>query len=89
MDRFAVIAEAIAERNPDALFADGLESALVGYTANHHGPTRAVYDAEACREILMRRDGMSHEEASEFLEFNTFGAYVGENGPVYVERVTP
>lgn len=81
------VKEQIAELNPDALFADGLEDALVGYTANHHGPTRAVYDAEVCRQILVRRDGMSREEAAEFLEFNTFGAYVGENGPVYVERV--
>lgn len=30
------------------------------------------------------RDGMTAEEADEFLSFNTLGAYVGENGPVYV-----
>lgn len=85
MGRFAVIAEEIAARNPEALLADGLEDALVGYTANHHAPVRAVYDAERCRQILIDRDGMTYEEASEFLEFNTFGAYVGENGPVYME----
>jgi hypothetical protein len=25
--------------NPEALLADGLEDALVGYTVNHHTPT--------------------------------------------------
>jgi hypothetical protein len=27
---------------------------------------------------------MAHEEAEEYLSFNTLGAYVGENGPLYV-----
>jgi hypothetical protein len=27
---------------------------------------------------------MTAEEADEFLSFNTLGAYVGENGPIYV-----
>lgn len=74
----------LAEINPDALLADGLEEALVGYTLNHHAPPRAVYDAAKCVEILVSRDGMTPEDAEEFLEFNTYGAYVGEHGPVYV-----
>lgn len=78
------IRDDLAEANPDALPADGLEKALIGYTINTHRPHVAVYDAGKCVEILMRRDGMTHEEAEEFLEFNTFCAYVGENGPLYV-----
>jgi hypothetical protein len=76
--------EALAELNPDALTADGLEAALVGYTVNHHHPTVAVYDIEKCIDVLVERDGMTPEEADEFLSFNTLGAYVGENGPLYV-----
>lgn len=74
----------IAELNPDALLADGLEAALVGYTVNHHHPHVAVYDIEKCVQVLVDRDGMTPEEAHEFLSFNTLGAYVGENGPMYV-----
>lgn len=74
----------IAELNPDALLADGLEAALVGYTVNHHHPHVAVYDIEKCVQVLVDRDGMTPEEADEFLSFNTLGAYVGENGPLYV-----
>lgn len=76
--------EALAELNPDALLADGLEAALVGYTVNHHHPTVAVYDIEKCIEVLVERDGMTPEDADEFLSFNTLDAYVGENGPLYV-----
>ncbi len=74
----------LAEANPDALLADGLEAALVGYTVNHHHPQVAVYDIEKCIEVLVERDGMTPEEADEYLSFNTLGAYVGKNGPLYV-----
>ena len=76
--------EALAELNPDALLADGLEAALVGYTVNHHHAHVAVYDVDKCIDVLVERDGMSHEDADEFLAFNTLGACVGENGPLYV-----
>lgn len=78
------ILEDLAEANPEALLADGLEAALVGYTVNHHRPHVAVYDIDKCVSVLVERDGMTAEEADEFLSFNTLGAYVGENGPIYV-----
>jgi hypothetical protein len=36
----------------------------------------------------MRRDGMTQEEAYEFLDFNVVGSYVGDLTPIFVERVT-
>lgn len=74
----------LAEINPDALLADGLEAAFIGYTVNHHHANVAVYDVQRCIDILVERDGMDRDGAEEFLEFNTLGAYVGENGPLYV-----
>lgn len=76
--------EILAELNPEALLADGLEDAFIGYTVNHHHAHVAVYDYGKCVEVLVARDGMTHEEAEEFLSFNTLGAYVGENGPIYM-----
>lgn len=78
----------LAEINPDALLADGLEDAFVGYTVNHHHAHVAVYDVQKCIEVLVKRDGMTHEGAEEFLEFNTLGACVGPNGPIYVRMTT-
>lgn len=74
----------LAEINPEALLADGLEGAFVGYTVNHHSEHVAVYDIQKCIDVLVKRDGMTHEGAEEFLEFNTLGAYVGPHGPIYV-----
>lgn len=79
--------EAIAEIDPDVLLADGLDDAFVGLTANTHFPPIAVYDLDKCVEVLVARDGMSHEDAEEFLAFNTTCCYVGERTPIYVRRV--
>ena len=66
---------------------DGFDSAIIGPAIILlEGETlqRLVYDAEMIREILMHRDGMSSEDAREFIEFNIEGAYVGPNTPVLV-----
>lgn len=78
--------ERLADLNPDALLADGLEDALIGYTINTHHAIVAVYDFDKCIEVLVTRDGMDHEGAVEYLEFNTLCAYVGENGPLYIQK---
>ncbi len=83
-----LIMEEIAARNPDALLADGLNDALVGYTINSIHPVVAVYDANACAKVLVDRDGMTLEEAEEFLEFNTYCAYVGPNGPLFIRTTS-
>jgi hypothetical protein len=81
---FDEIKEDLAEINPFALLAVGLEYALIGYTLNHHDPIRAVYDYNKCLQVLMERDGMDAEGAHDFLSFNTLGAFVGTDGPLYV-----
>jgi len=67
-----------------ALLADGFEEALIGLGTQFNKEV-AVYDYEKCIAILMR-SGMDHEEASEYMDFNVTGAYVGEHTPVFVRR---
>jgi hypothetical protein len=76
--------EYLGELNPEALLADGLEDALIGYTVNTHHAHVAVYDLEKCVTVLVERDGMTPEGAEEFLDFNTLCCYVGEHGPLFV-----
>lgn len=76
----------LSDENPEALLADGLQEAFIGYTCNHHHPVVAVYDVQKCTEILVG-SGMTAEEAEEYLSFNTLGAYVGPNGPLFVRLV--
>jgi len=76
----------LREANPEALLADGLEPAYLGFTVNQHHALVAVYDYDQCVQVLVARDGISDEEAVEYLEFNTLCAYVGENGPLFIKR---
>jgi len=76
----------LADHNPEALTADGFEDAIIGVTINPHHPMVVVYDFQKCVEIMVAQ-GMSEEDAVESLEFNTLGAYVGKNGPLYMERI--
>ena len=67
--------------------ADGFDDAIIGPALiwRDNGQLEVlVYDAEKIREILMGRDGMTSEEAREFIEFNVEGAYVGPNAPIFV-----
>lgn len=73
----------IAELNEEAMFADGFEAALVGYVETYGNPVLALYDRDKCIGILMKRDGMTREEAIEFFEFNVAGAYVGKGTPCF------
>jgi hypothetical protein len=66
----------------DVLFADGLDTAIIGFEPNLW---RVVYSRNKVVDILMKRDGMGVDEAIEFAEFNIFGAYVGEGTPIWVE----
>lgn len=76
----------LAELNPEALTADGFEDAIIGVTVNHHHPVVVVYDYRKCVETLVSQ-GLSEEDAVEHLDFNTLGAYVGKNGPLYMEPI--
>jgi hypothetical protein len=76
----------LAEINSEALLADGFEEALIGFGQRCGQPTLAVYDCEKCIQVLMRRDGMSREEAEEYLEFNSIGAWAGEHTPIWLVR---
>jgi hypothetical protein len=75
----------LGDWNPDALLADGFEDAIIGFTVNQHHPIVVVYDYDQCVKKLMD-DGLSEDDASEYLTFNTLGAYVGENGPLFVRK---
>ena len=70
----------------NALFADGFEDALVGVGTRFNDDV-AVYDFDKCVEVLVK-GGMDEDEAVEYLEFNTTGAYVGANTPVFIRWKT-
>jgi hypothetical protein len=83
-ERIKVLLAELEEETPDALLADGFESAFLGIMHRFGSPPLAAYSFEACIMVLIERDGMSYEEAVEFFEYNVLGAGMGENTPVFI-----
>jgi hypothetical protein len=75
----------ILELDPDATFVivDGFDEAVIGYVPN---TMQLVYDID--RMIKIQKRTMSTEaDAIEYLEFNTFCAYVGEQTPIFIRKI--
>lgn len=76
--RLEELKETIGEHNPEALFADGHDHAIMGYSSDG----RVIYSVDLIVEGLMQ--DMSHEDALEYFSFNIECAYVGEYTPIYM-----
>jgi hypothetical protein len=71
----------ILENYPDEeiLIADGFDDAIIGIELLS---MRLIYSVSKCIDILIE-EGMNHEEAIEYFDFNVSGAYVGELTPIW------
>jgi hypothetical protein len=74
------IRELLIERYPDETFllADGFDGAIIGVDEK---TWRVIYSVSKCIEILGK--DMPYDDAFEYFEFNTAGAYVGEQTPIW------
>lgn len=70
------------------LKADGFDDAFVGVIQRCGQPVVLAYDYDKALQILVDRDGMSREEAEEYMEFNVVGAWVGDGTPAFVRTCT-
>jgi hypothetical protein len=60
--------------------SDEYDEAVMGISTDG----RLVYSVEKMIEILIRDSDMNKVDAIEWLEYNTFNAYVGEMTPIWV-----
>lgn len=67
----------------DIILYDGFENAFIGLASKFHSIS-AVYDYDKSLDILINRDGMSPEEADEYMQFNVVGAWLGDSTPVFI-----
>ena len=72
----------LAEEEPESLQADGLDDAIIG-AARQFNRTLVLYDYNKAVEVFMKQ-GMTYEEAVEWMEFNVVGAWVGEYTPLFL-----
>jgi hypothetical protein len=79
------------ETEETVLSADGLEGAIVGiaYPWQTQRTPTLVYNREKAIEIIMESSDCTHEEAEEYFEFNTAGAYVGSQTPIFITAIDP
>ena len=66
---------------------DDLDDSIIGQASIWNGNKRVevlVYDADKMIKVFKDRDGMTVEEANEYILFNIEGAYIGEDTPVLV-----
>ena len=61
---------------------DGYDEAIIGYEPNSG---RLIYDRDKMIMISVEDMDMDHQDAVEYLEYNVWGAYVGELTPIYIE----
>lgn len=62
---------------------EGFEDAIVGIGIQFNREI-TIYDYEKCVVILMERDGMTRDEADEYMEFNCLNAWIGDFTPVFM-----
>jgi hypothetical protein len=76
--------EEIIEMFPEEEFltADGFDSAIIGVEPN---TMRLVYNRDKMIGILIEDEKMDEIDAIEYLEFNTWNAYVGDKTPIFIE----
>tara|TARA_B100000902_G_scaffold141009_1_gene138915 strand:+ start:4432 stop:4767 length:336 start_codon:yes stop_codon:yes gene_type:complete len=79
-DRIEQLKETISEHNPEAMFADGFDESIMGYSSDG----KVVYSVDMIVGTLVNRDGMTPDEAIEYFNFNIECAYVGEYTPIYM-----
>ena len=77
------MAEQTLALKPDGIDGnpDGYDQAIVGITDNG----QLVYSKERMVELMIETDSeINEEEAWEWLDYNCFGAYVGEQTPIFI-----
>jgi hypothetical protein len=73
------------EMYPDLelLQADGFDDAIIGIEPLSG---KVIYDIDKMI-IVLNQEGLSSEEAIEYLDYNVLNAYVGENTPIYIQTL--
>lgn len=76
------------ELGEQALLLDGFDNAIIGFSQRINEPLLAVYNHDLMIQTLMKRDGMTYDQADEYIQHNCVGAWVGEQTPIIVKPIT-
>jgi|TARA_Y100000310_G_C20704121_1_gene833237 hypothetical protein len=79
--------EYIRDNYPELMVMDGFDDCIIGVTNHFTNNASIAYSMEKVFDKLVK-DGMSHDEAVEYFEFNMLGAYVGEYTPTFINDMS-
>lgn len=76
----------VGEMAPEALLMDGYDDCIIGICERFGREPIIAYDYD---KVIARHmaDGMTHEEAIEFFQFNQIGAWMGDGTPCFIRPV--
>jgi hypothetical protein len=77
--------EFIQDNYPDVLIADGFDKAIMGIVERFGMNPVVLYNKNKCINIMIKRDGMTEEEAIDFYYYNIVGAHMGDYTPCFAE----
>ncbi len=89
MDRDEIISQYfsdVVDKDKRPIFFDGLDEAVIGVTQRMNQDPLVTYSIDKIVEILVERDGMTHEEAIEHFDFNIGGGWIGPNTPMFIRN---
>ena len=86
-DLIEELIEMYGEEAENMVLADGLDKAFVGIAFSFGEKIRAVYDIDRVIEELQEQ-GMSHEDAQEYFDYNIAGSYVGHQTPIFMHAMS-
>ena len=66
------------------LLADGFDKAVLGLSRGPGSADVAVYSIDRCIDVLVERDGMTEDEAIEYMNFNVLDAFMGPMTPIFL-----
>jgi|TARA_R100001480_G_scaffold123408_4_gene121892 hypothetical protein len=67
---------------------DGYDDCIIGVGTRCGMTDVFIYDKHKMITKLVRKDDMTYDEALEFIDFNIAGAFIGEDTPILVDRMT-
>ena len=69
------------------LKAEGFDKAIIGQTYDMAvQEVRLIYSVEKCVDILIERDGMTREEALDYMYFNAILSTVSKDQPIFLNE---
>jgi hypothetical protein len=76
----------LKEKYPDLATMEGFDEAIIGVVQRINLEV-VCYDLDKVIQILMKQ-GMDEQDAWDWYQFNMVGSWIGEQTPVFLERIT-